>query len=72
MEPLKISCADRDWKLLLKRNLQEGIEVTLDSFYYTEEGQFCEMLALSHSMDFRLDVRSKTGHFTNRPSATRK
>jgi hypothetical protein len=72
MKPLTINCADKDWKLLLKRNLQEGTEVILDNFYYTEEGQFCEMLALSHSMDFRLDVRSKTGHFTSRPLATRK
>jgi hypothetical protein len=70
MKPLNIDCADKDWKALLKRNLQEGIEVTLDNFYYTEDGQFCELLAMSHSMNFRLDVRNKAGHFTKRPSAT--
>jgi hypothetical protein len=70
MKPLKIDCAVKNWKALLKRNLQDGIEVTLDNFYYTENGQFCELLALSHSMHFRLDVRTKAGHFTKRPSAT--
>ena len=72
MKPLKINCADKDWQSLLKRNLQEGIEVTLDNFYYTENGQLCEMLAISHSMDFRLDARNQTGHFTKRTPATRK
>jgi hypothetical protein len=70
MKPLKIDCADENWKSLLKRNLQEGIEVTLDNFSYTADGQFCELLAISHSMSFRLDVRNKAGHFTKRPSAT--
>jgi hypothetical protein len=55
--------------LLLKRNLQDQIEVTLDGFDYLADGQFCELLALSHLMDFRLDVRNKTGRFTKRPPA---
>ena len=64
MKPLKIDCANENWKSLLKRNLQDGIEATLDNFDYTADGQFCELLAVSHSMNFRLDVRNKVGHFT--------
>lgn len=66
MKPLIIDCADANWKPLLKRNLQDGIEVTLDSFDYTADGQFCELLAFTHAMIFRLNVRNKTGHFTKR------
>jgi hypothetical protein len=69
MKPLRIDCAQENWKLLLKRNLQDHIEVTLDGFDYLADGQFCELLALSHLMDFRLDVRNKTGRFTKRPPA---
>ncbi len=69
MKPLKIDCANEDWKSLLKRNLQEGIEVTLNNFSYTIDGQLCETLALSHSMNFRLDARSNAGHFSKRPSS---
>jgi hypothetical protein len=66
MKPLRIDCADENWKTLLKRNLQDRIEVSLDGFDYTTDGQFCELLAVSHSMDFRLDVRNKAGRFTKR------
>ena len=66
MKPLRIDCADANWKSLLKRNLQDRVEVNLDNFDYTTDGQFCELLALSHSMDFRLDVRNKVGRFTKR------
>ena len=69
MKPLRIDCAQEQWKSLLKRNLQDHIEVTLDSFDYTSDGQFCDLLALSHSMDFRLDVRNKAGRFTKRQPA---
>jgi hypothetical protein len=69
MKPLRIDCAEENWKSLLKRNLQDRIEVTLDNFDYTTDGQFCELLALAHSMDFRLDVRNKAGRFTKRPPA---
>jgi hypothetical protein len=68
MKPLKIDCANENWKPLLKRNLQDGIEATLDKFDYTADGQLCELLAVSHSMNFRLDVRNKVGHFTKRSS----
>jgi hypothetical protein len=68
MRPLKINCAEKDWKTLLKRNLQDGIEVDLENFDYTSEGQFCEMLAISHSMGLRLDVRNKCGQFRKRPA----
>jgi hypothetical protein len=69
MKPLRIDCTDENWKSLLKRNLQHRIEATLDNFDYTTDGQFCELLALSHSMDVRLDVRNKAGRFTKRPPA---
>jgi hypothetical protein len=63
MKPIIINCCDHDWKILLKRNLQEGIEATLDNFDYTTDGEFCELLALAHSMTFRLDVKNKAGRF---------
>jgi hypothetical protein len=63
MKPLVIDCTKNDWKSLLKRNLQEGIEVTLENFDYTADGQHCELLALSHSMTFRLDAKNKAGAF---------
>jgi hypothetical protein len=69
MKPLKIDCADENWTALLKRNLQDGIEVTLNGFDYTADAQLCELLAVSHSMNFRLDVRNKAGHFTKRTPA---
>ena len=69
MKPLTIDCADKNWKSLLKRNLQEGIKVTLGNFDYTVDGQFCELLALSHCMSFRLDARNHAGRFRKRPPA---
>ena len=69
MKPLTIDCSDKNWKSLLKRNLQEGIEVILGNFDYDVDGQFCELLALSHSMNFRLDVRNRVGRFIKRPAA---
>ncbi len=68
MKPLKIDCSGKDWKTLLKRNLQDGIEVTLENFNYTVDGQFCELLALSHFMSFRLNVRDHAGMFRKRPA----
>ena len=69
MKPLRIDCTAENWKSQLKRNLQDRIEVTLDNFDYTTDGQFCELLALAHTMDFRLDVRNKAGRFTKRTPA---
>ena len=66
MKPLTINCAEEGWKALLKRNLQDGIEVTLDNFDYAIDGQFCEILAISHSMTLKLDVRNKAGLFRKR------
>jgi hypothetical protein len=63
MKPLTIDCLDKNWRSLLKRNLQEGIEVILGNFDYDVDGQFCELLALSHSMNFRLDLRNRVGRF---------
>jgi hypothetical protein len=61
MKPLNNDCAEKDWRTLLKRNLQDGIEVTLDNFDYSIDGQFCEILAISHALTFRLDIRNKGG-----------
>ena len=63
MRPLKIDCSGENWKTFLKRNLQDGIEVELLGFDYAADGHFCEILAISHSMTFRLDFKKKTGVF---------
>jgi hypothetical protein len=63
MRPLKIDCGSADWKKLLKRNLQEGIEVELLGLDYEADGLLCEILAISHSMTFRLDFRKKSAIF---------
>ena len=63
MRPLKIDCSDASWKTFLKRNLQDGIEVELLGFDYATDGHFCEILAISHSMTFRLNFKKKTGLF---------
>lgn len=47
MRPLKIDCAEANWKVLLKRNLQEGIEVDMDNSDYAVDGVLCEILAMS-------------------------
>jgi hypothetical protein len=66
MKPLVINCAEKDWEILLKRNLQEGIPVKLDNFDYEADGQFCELLAVAHTMDLRLDTKNKAGLFRKR------
>jgi hypothetical protein len=63
MRPLKIEYANPNWKIALKKNLQEGIEVDLLDLDYLADWQFCEMVALSHSMILRLDTRNKMGKF---------
>ena len=63
MRPLKIECANPNWKIILKTNLQEGIEVDLLELDYLADWQFCETVAISHSMTLRLDTRKKTGKF---------
>jgi hypothetical protein len=55
--------------MLLKRNLQEGVEVDLLNVDYSVDGLFCEMLAISHSMTLRLDVRNRVGKFRKPPPA---
>lgn len=66
-EPAKIDCANKDWKTAVKTHLQQGTEVDLSNFYYTENGQFCEMMALAHSMQFRLDAKNSAGFFRKSP-----
>jgi hypothetical protein len=63
MRPLKIECANPNWKIALKKNLQEGIEVDLLDLDYLADWQFCDIVAFAHSMTMRLDTRQKTGKF---------
>jgi hypothetical protein len=69
MNPVKISCAEPDWRNVLKTDLQDGLDVDLTNFDYTLDGQFCELLAMSHSMQFKLDARNGAGFFRKK-SAT--
>lgn len=68
MRPLRIDCAEENWKVLLKRNLQEGIEVDLDNLDYNVDGVLCEVLAMAHSMTLRYSARSKSWLF-KKPAA---
>jgi hypothetical protein len=68
MKPLKIDCAEAKWKTLLKRNLQEGVEVDLENLDYDADGVLCEVLAMSHSMTLRYNTRTKAWLF-KKPSA---
>jgi len=63
MRPLKIECANPNWRILLKKNLQEGIEADVSELDYAADWQFCEILAISHSMTLRLDTKNKIGKF---------
>jgi hypothetical protein len=69
MPPTKINCLDKDWKAVLKLNLQEQRDVDLTDFDYTVDGQFCELLALAHSARFQLDARNKAGAFKKQTAA---
>lgn len=64
---IRIDCAQENWRTLLKRNLQDEIEVDLENLDYETCGEFCELLAVSHSMSFRLDARNRVGKFRNPP-----
>ncbi len=68
MRPLRLDCSERNWKVLLKRNLQEGIEADLDNLDYAVDGVFCEILAMSHSMTLRYNSRNRSWVF-KKPSA---
>ena len=63
MRPLKIECANPNWRILLKKNLQEGIEADVFDLDYVADWQFCEILSISHSMTLRLDTKKKVGKF---------
>lgn len=66
MGSIIISCKAPDWRDVLKVNLQDGVEVDLTNFDYTTDGQLCEMLALAHGMNFRLDAKHQSGFFKRR------
>lgn len=63
MNPIIISCTVPDWRNVLKVDLQDGLEVDLTNFDYSLDGQFCESLAKSHSMQFKLDAGNRAGFF---------
>lgn len=63
MRPLRIDCSEANWKVLLKRNLQDGIEADLDNWDYAADGVFCEILAMSHSKTLRYNARNKSRVF---------
>jgi len=69
IRPIEIDCAEKNWETLLKRNLQEGIEIDLLGLDDSADGLFCEVLAGSHSMTLRLDVRNSVGKFRKPPPA---
>jgi hypothetical protein len=41
MRPLNIECANPNWRILFKRNLQEGIEVDLLNLNYVADWHRC-------------------------------
>ena len=65
---VEIDCRDKDWKSHLKLNLQEGNGVALIHFDYIPDGEFCEMLALLHSCNFKLHARNGAGSIKKRKS----
>ena len=69
MKPVQIDCSNSGWKPFLKHSLQDGHDVDLKNFDYTIDGQFCEMLAMAHSVMFNLYASHNSGSFRKRPSA---
>ena len=69
MRPLKIDCSKKNWKALLKRNLQDGIEVNLLDLNYSMDAPFCEMLAMADSTSVRLDTRDRIAKLRKPPPA---
>jgi len=61
--PIIISCIAPNWKNTLQVNLRDGIEADLTNIDYAVDGQFCELLAASHSMRLKLDGKYHTGFF---------
>ena len=56
MSTVTIDCNAPLWRNALKTNLQEGNEVDLLNIDYTTYVVFCELLAFSHGMTFKLDA----------------
>lgn len=63
MKKIVIDCKSSKWRMVLKSHPQEGREVDLKSFDYTIDGQFCELLTVSHSTTFKLDAKHSAGYF---------
>jgi hypothetical protein len=63
MKKVIIDSKSAAWRTLLKTHLQDGREVDLKNFDYTVDGQFCELLTVSHGMTFKLDAKHSVGHF---------
>jgi hypothetical protein len=56
MNPIRISCKETEWKQILERNLVEGCEVDLVSFYGDYDADYCRELARKHSMFFEWTI----------------
>ena len=63
MSATLLDCKAPLWRNALKTNLQEGNEVDLANLDYTVEGAFCELLAFTHGMKFKLDAKNSIGSF---------
>jgi hypothetical protein len=66
MQPVRIDCNQHDWEDILKDAVENGKEAELANFDYTTGGQLCEMLAISHAMQFVLDPKARAGFFKKR------
>ena len=69
MKPVTIDCNNGEWKPFLKHSLQDGRDVELSNFDYTVDGQFCELLALTHAVVFSLDLNRKAGFFRKKSAS---
>jgi hypothetical protein len=60
---VRLECTNPNWKKILERFLQDGVEVDLHDFDYTTDGQACERLAVACSMTLQLDARNRVATF---------
>ncbi len=69
MGQVRLDCANQNWKRILERFLQDGVEVDLHDFDYTTDGQACERLAVVYSMTMQLDARNRVATFKKKVPA---
>lgn len=65
---VRLDCANPDWKRILEQSLRDGVEVDLQGFDYTADGQACEKLAASFLMTLQLDARRRVASFKKKGS----